>query len=167
MASIKGLMIKGLKTFRGHEGEPLNQGNIYLNSKKIGFYSDGDWGGPATVDYDTKEFSGEVQAIVKQYFKENPSEYAFANTDEYLFNDLVELMLDEKEFKQAIKKGYAMTFNASAKYEEGKPLPKDMAYRIPANLATPEEMSKLRSELEGKGYNKFKEYRSLDDFIIK
>lgn len=166
MAKIKGLEIKGLKNYRGHEGEPLHQGNIYLNGKKVGFYSEGDWGGPATVDYDTKEAKDEIKVIVDLYFKENPPEYDFANTDEYFFRDLVSLLLDEKDFKAAIKRGYAMLFVADAKYEAGKPLLIPQVYSIPEHLTTPDEMDKFRGELLAKGYNKFKEYNTLADFII-
>ena len=31
MASINGVSLKAVKTFRGHEGEPLAQANIYID----------------------------------------------------------------------------------------------------------------------------------------
>ena len=46
MASINGITVKAIKEFRGHDGEPLAQGNLYLNNKKIGFWSQDSWGGP-------------------------------------------------------------------------------------------------------------------------
>ena len=73
----------------------------------------------------------------------------------------------EKDFKATVKKGYAMLFIADSKYEQGKPHPIPMTYSIPANHTTPEAMAKFRSELNGKGYNEFKEFKSLEDFIIK
>ena len=39
MAQINGVTVKALKTFYGHEGEPVFQGNLYLGNKKIGFWS--------------------------------------------------------------------------------------------------------------------------------
>lgn len=44
-----GYWLKGVKTYKGHEGEPLFQGNIYLNNRKIGFFAMGDWGGLAAL----------------------------------------------------------------------------------------------------------------------
>ena len=35
MASINGIELKGLKEFKGHEQEPLTQGNIYYKGKKL------------------------------------------------------------------------------------------------------------------------------------
>ena len=46
MAEIFGVTIKNRKEFRGHEGEPCTQGNIYQNGKKIGYYSDSFMMGP-------------------------------------------------------------------------------------------------------------------------
>ena len=40
MASINGITLKAVKRFRGHDGEPCYQGNVYIGTKKIGF-----WGG--------------------------------------------------------------------------------------------------------------------------
>jgi len=43
--------VKGVKTHRGHEGEPLAQCSLYRNGKKVALYSDGDWGGEARLDW--------------------------------------------------------------------------------------------------------------------
>ncbi len=44
MASIKGIEIKNVKTFRGHEYPTNYQGNIYFNGVKKGFWSQDGWG---------------------------------------------------------------------------------------------------------------------------
>ena len=36
MAKIYGVELKNITNFKGHEGEPLIQGNIYFNKKKVG-----------------------------------------------------------------------------------------------------------------------------------
>lgn len=41
-----GYWLKGVKEYKGHEGEPLFQGNVYLNNKKIGFFCHGRLGWP-------------------------------------------------------------------------------------------------------------------------
>jgi len=43
--------VKKLTIFRGHEQEPLAQGDIYYKGKKVCFYSDGDWGGSAIIKW--------------------------------------------------------------------------------------------------------------------
>ena len=39
MATIYGFSLKGIKTFKGREGEGC-QGDIYYDGKKVGWYSD-------------------------------------------------------------------------------------------------------------------------------
>jgi hypothetical protein len=43
--------VKGCKDHKGHEGEKLTQCNLYRDGKKVAFYSDGDWGGPAMFQW--------------------------------------------------------------------------------------------------------------------
>ena len=49
-----GYWIKGLKNFKGHEGEPLFQCTITKNGKKVGFFSEDSWGGNAQLDMISK-----------------------------------------------------------------------------------------------------------------
>ena len=42
---------EGVKTHRGHEGEPLAQCTLYRNGKKVALYSDGDHGGECQIDW--------------------------------------------------------------------------------------------------------------------
>lgn len=53
MATINGVEVKALKSFVGREGECL-QGTVYLNGKKLGFWSQDSWGGPDQFDFDVK-----------------------------------------------------------------------------------------------------------------
>lgn len=43
--------IKGLKSFKGHEGEPCAQGSLYRDGKKVCSWSDDDWGGPMRIAF--------------------------------------------------------------------------------------------------------------------
>ena len=49
MASLNGVSIKGLKTFLDHDGCTCYQGNIYLEGKKIGTWSQDYMGGDDNV----------------------------------------------------------------------------------------------------------------------
>lgn len=49
MANIRGISIKAVKHFIGTEG-PAYQGNIYIGSKKVAFWSQDGNGGPDWFD---------------------------------------------------------------------------------------------------------------------
>ena len=54
MASYNGITIKALKKFKDHEGISIAQGNIYIENKKVGFWSQDAWCGPDIVNLDPK-----------------------------------------------------------------------------------------------------------------
>ena len=104
MAIIKGFQLKAIKKFRGHEGEPLRQANLYFNNKKVGFVSEDAHGGYPIIDVDnTKEW----QEVAEEYLAEHPEETTFS-PPEFLFYELFDLSENESEFKKAVKKGYTM-----------------------------------------------------------
>lgn len=113
MASIKGVTLKAVKTHRGHEGEPLLQGNIYIDNKKAGFYGDGDWGGSATIQFDKPEFQEIFEARMNEYYAENPDTFEDA---EMFFSDLIKNIELEKVFKKRLKERYIIT----ARFEHRK-----------------------------------------------
>lgn len=98
MASIKGISLKNVKTFRGHEYPTNYQGNVYFNGKKMGFWSQDSWGGPDSYDFDTAE----LDAKAKEFYGED-SIYGL----DCLMGELLELMDNEKMFKKAVKEGYS------------------------------------------------------------
>jgi hypothetical protein len=59
--------MSGFKTYRGHEGEVLRQGNLLVDEKKAGFISDGDWGGPPTYEIDKQHMK-----IINIYITKQP-----------------------------------------------------------------------------------------------
>ena len=54
MASLNGVTIRNFKGFRGHEGEPLWQGSVYHNGRKLGFWSQDAHGGSDNYDFNSK-----------------------------------------------------------------------------------------------------------------
>jgi hypothetical protein len=114
VASINGITVKAIKEFRGHEGEPLYQGNIYLGNKKIGFWSQDSWGGPDNICLDEPYRVVKLEDKVKElnrhkketFAREDGSEYSIEYSLDILFGDLMEMIDDEKVFKKAIKNGY-------------------------------------------------------------
>ena len=115
MASINGISVKNLKTFFGHEGETIYQGNVYLGKKKIGFWSQDSHGGCCQYAFEPG-ISGEM--IDKQIAALNPQKairgndrsgkpYVIEYDLDRLLEDIVDLMDDEKAYKSAAKGGYA------------------------------------------------------------
>ena len=121
MAKIKGIELKNIRDFRGHEGEPLTQGDVYYKGKKVGFYSQDSWGGPDifNLDYDLdKDLTKEINDIVNNYignvlFKKlddlynkqyNVNFHYEQKGYEYLFMDLLQLMEFEDLYKEYSKK---------------------------------------------------------------
>lgn len=104
MASIKNFQVKAVKTFQGHEGEPLRQGNLYFMNKKVGFVSDGDWGGEPVIRFEN-DVRKEWERAAAAYLAEHPEEKLWS-AQEFLFYSLMDLTMDEIEFKKAVKKGY-------------------------------------------------------------
>ena len=104
MASINGITIKSLKKFKGHEGEPLAQGNIYYKGKKLGFWSQDSWGGSDSYDFDTSVLDAEVKKY-KESDRVDPKHREYVDLDGLLY-DLLNVTDSEKGYKKAIKGGW-------------------------------------------------------------
>lgn len=124
MASINGISVKGMKEFLGHEGEPLSQGNLYLNNKKIGFWSQDAHG--AICDNFIME-NGYSEVLLRDMVKKvNAHKAHMAGPEnnrflleyslDFLMGDYITLHEDEKLYKNAVKKGYAGIVVASDGY---------------------------------------------------
>ena len=163
MASIKGIELKNVKEFLGHEEETLVQGNVYYKGKKVGYYSQDAWGGPDIfrLDYDLdSKIRKEIEEITNNYignelFREldqlsglDYTKFNFVPRGyEYLFMDLLQLLEHEKLYKKYSKKWHLQDIN----------IVYDSRFKMHIN-------NKLRDEDELKVYYK---YNSLNDFIIK
>lgn len=182
MASINGITVKGITRFRGHEGEPLYQGNIYLGNKKIGFWSQDAHGGCDNIHLDQPYSITKLENKVKMLNKDH--KHTFARTGgsaiildydlELLFGDLIVMQEDEKDFKKAIKNGFAGVLLVTDGYHIfGWNLS-----NAEVNLTHGELLEKFAKGIEdGKKKHKFfkedgftkheiKVYRSVDDFKV-
>lgn len=180
MASINGLSVKGMKKFTGHEGEPCFQGNLYLGNKKLGFWSQSDWGGMDNYRLDGKFSEKLLHEAVKRANPEKAAKFGDSENGfvvEYdldlLLNDFIVLANDEKEFKKAVKAGYGGIVVATDGYHVSTwSIPKSYAA-----MADKELLMIMRSYIEKAKKSFFKEmdghnkhvvkiYRSLEDFVI-
>ena len=104
-ASIKGYSVKSLKMFRGMEGDAF-QGNLYLNNKKIGFWSQDANG--AICDYFelNPDCEQRLEEVAKEYLisKNSYGELEEGIEKEIFMSDLLELTLRFKDYKKIVKK---------------------------------------------------------------
>lgn len=113
MATIYGFSLKGIKTFKGREGEGC-QGDIYYDGKKVGWYSDNADGGMADIDFygeieQRKRMSDLLKAATVKYYAQYPLTGEFASlepNEEMFMSELVGFTEHEKEFKKYQKDGY-------------------------------------------------------------
>lgn len=104
MASLYGVVIKNLKTFKDHEGMIAYQGDVWFNNKKLGFWSQDSWCGGDHYDFKESLLDVAVDRFKKSSLLED--EYRdIANLD-IMLNHLVNLIEQEKEYKKGVKKGY-------------------------------------------------------------
>lgn len=104
MASINGVTVKALKSFKDHEGMDILQGNVYLNGKKLGFWSQDAWCGPDHFGFNEKLLADAVESY-KQSDKV-ASEYKEIFNSELLMFELIKLIDAEKAYKKCVKAGY-------------------------------------------------------------
>lgn len=103
MASVKGFELKAIKGFRGENGEPMQQANLYYENKKVGLLSDAPNGGTPIIDID-KDFQDKWKEAVS-YFKEELYDGKDVATEEELFYFLLTLKEWERIYKQQEKVG--------------------------------------------------------------
>lgn len=170
MAKLHGVELKGIKTFRDHEGASIAQGNIYVEGKKVGEWSQDSWGGPDIISmnegYSERAFYDAIKKVhpESKKCKSRTHEFELEYDAEILMNDLLKLNEQEKEFKQTIKKGYThVCFVNDGRYA--------IRYGLrTANGITDALKSKITEAATKEGLNansldiSFK--TSLDDFIV-
>ena len=103
MANIRGISIKAVKHFIGTEG-PAYQGNIYIGSKKVAFWSQDGNGGPDWFEMMNGFSKKKLVEAMKPYVDQKSIELKII--DESFMYNLLWLSQSEKEFKKALKKGY-------------------------------------------------------------
>lgn len=103
MANIRGISIKAVKHFIGTEG-PAYQGNIYIGSKKVAFWSQDGNGGPDWFDMMNGFSKKKLVEVMRPYVTQEDAELGII--DESFMCKLVWLVQAEKKFKKALKKGY-------------------------------------------------------------
>ena len=103
MASLNGVTIRNFKGFKGHEGEPLWQGSVYHNGRKLGFWSQDAHGGCDNYDFNSKLL--DYPTFAWKSGLKGTKYYEYLDSDSFL-GLVCAIMELEKEYKKAEKKGY-------------------------------------------------------------
>lgn len=103
MATINGVEIKNLKGFKGHEGEPCHQGNIYKDGKKLGFWSQDSHCGEDHWEFN-RDLLVEPVLKLKSSLIDGSTTKRLYDADIFIY-DLIALKEIEKHLKSALKKG--------------------------------------------------------------
>ena len=101
MFNINGFEVKAVNEFRGHDGQPLIQGNLYYNNKKVGFLSDDDRGGLNTIRIREKDIKQKFNDTAEKLKGDKES---ICNAREFLYETLFFIKEVERLAKQKAKK---------------------------------------------------------------
>lgn len=118
--TINGVTIKNIKTFVGHEGY-CSQGNVYIDGKKAGFWSQDSWGGCDDYEMDNKmyeEIKKRARKFAEGCVNHSPlmydwekemmemSDYVdFMSSPDIFMGKILSLKEDEKLYKRWKKEG--------------------------------------------------------------
>ena len=117
MASINGVTIKNLKSFRDHEECPIFQGDIWIDGKNGGFWTQHMFNG-ADIFASTST-NLEIEKRAQQFSDGYPKSAPFAeyqSSPDNFMDELVKLILDEKAYKKCVKKGFKTSIFATDGY---------------------------------------------------
>lgn len=116
MAKINGFELKGVKEFKGHEGEDCYQGNIYYKNKKVGYFSSSYTMGPMDINFDDREVERIFNETLKAYIENFPEQFDGSGLlypelnrmfdGESFIIELLNIKDWEKLVKKEFKKGY-------------------------------------------------------------
>lgn len=181
MASIKGVTIKSVKTAMGMEG-PFTQGNIYIDGKKAGFWSQDGHGGPDCFDFDESELTKRAKAYLKEHPDVDSMQLLNKSVDEVDFNNLplytkdfiepesiflakiLDLSEIEKVYKKWNKDGHYVVGYLSY-IHGGWPIPKNDG-SIFGRTNRKDLMAEYENIHSQYPYATFKVYESPEDFVI-
>lgn len=104
MAKIFGFEIKSVKSFKSHDGYPIFQGNVYFKGKKIGSWSQDDWGGPDRFDFDVTPYEKALQDVdISSHPQfDQLREYDLPLSMDILMEEIINLQNDETSIARKI-----------------------------------------------------------------
>lgn len=106
-------VLSSVKGFKGHDGEPLKQGNLKCGTKVVAEWSDDSWGGPTQIHFKRSEDRKAFIEWAKEYLKDKYclgkpykiAEMTDPTLEEYALMELIEHYLLMKEATKLTKGG--------------------------------------------------------------
>lgn len=162
MASINGISLKAMKSFEGMEGTAW-QGNVYVGTKKVAFWSQDGNGGPDWFDMMNGFSKKKLVEVMRPYVTQEDAELGII--DESFMYKLVWLVQTEKEFKKALKKGYKAMMEVTDGFHVT-----NYYYQDVPNCTAEALFMKIENNIKGKFFKNAKItyhlYKGLEDFCI-
>ena len=162
MASINGISLKAMKSFEGMEGTAW-QGNVYVGTKKVAFWSQDGNGGPDWFDMMNGFSKKKLVEVMRPYVTQEDAELGII--DESFMYKLVWLVQTEKEFKKALKKGYKAMMEVTDGFHVT-----NYYYPDVPNCTAEALFMKIENNIKGKFFKNAKItyhlYKGLEDFCI-
>lgn len=193
MANMNGIEIKSVKSFYGRKGY-VSQGSLYLDKKKIGFYSEDEEADELPVRFDCDETGKRIfRERIRQHFEKYPlldyekiqqmsiEEYRLKQKNQQLplmnmeqeaedfvlrtfMKELLHIRKMEQSYKKAVKTGYQAIMEVHYILLEGCMNRKDEIYYTNEPVKIYEKVY-LESREEGLAVE-LKLYMSKKDFVI-
>ena len=162
MASINGISLKAMKSFEGMEGTAW-QGNVYVGTKKVAFWSQDGNGGPDWFDMMNGFSKKKLVEVMRPYVTQEDAELGII--DESFMYKLAWLVQTEKEFKKALKKGYKAMMEVTDGFHVT-----NYYYPDVPNCTAEALFMKIENNIKGKFFKNAKItyhlYKGLEDFCI-
>jgi hypothetical protein len=140
--------IKGIKNFKGHEGEPCAQGSLYRGTKKVCEWSDSSTGGSMHVRFVSPEEEAAFVPFAREYLSARPDvlgePYELAKmSDWHIAAEAVERMsydaAEEAELRKLCKNKLVFKVKSSQEGEE----PEIMTLNV---MFTESEVARVKAE---------------------
>lgn len=101
--AIKDIELRNIVAFKGHEEEPLFQGDIYYHNCPVGWFSEDAWGGDSHIRI-KEPYYEIIENLSKEYLQKRYKE-EFLQDLSTLFTDILALNESYRFFKEQSKKG--------------------------------------------------------------
>jgi hypothetical protein len=121
--------IKGIKNFKGHEGEPCSQGSLYHGAKKVAEWSDSSTGGPITVRFSSDAEQKAFLPFAREYLSGMPDVLGTAyDLDKMNIYGITEEAIERMSYAAGelammtkLTKDHKLVVTVPAKWEGGEP----------------------------------------------
>lgn len=162
MASINGISLKAIKSFEGMEGTAW-QGNVYVGTKKVAFWSQDGNGGTDWFDMMNDFSKKKLVESMKPYVDQKSIKLKII--DESFMYNLLWLNQTEKEFKKALKKGYKAMLEVTDGFHVT-----NYYYPDVPNCTAEALFMRIKDDIKDKFFKneeiRYHLYKGLEDFCI-